>query len=225
MSDSRAARRRSSASRKTGSALFRGRRLDRLPRLVGRARAIEIVLGADNFDADTAESTAGSTAPSLTLSSTPSLANFVQAHALVRRSSPGHQQGISTRQATGQKSASGDGGHVLGDSPLARRGAERYEGARTRPRRGRDCTSWTSAAPWQNCRNRDASLGKAGQDERHHTRAAVIAHARRASSASTLEEREAAAPGPDEVVVQVEATPINPADLGELLGPVDLSTL
>ena len=31
--------------------------------------------------------------------------------------------------------------------------------------------------------------------------------------------------GPDEVVVQVEATPINPSDLGELLGPVDLSTL
>jgi len=32
-----------------------GGALDRLPRLVGRARAIEIVLGADDFDADTAE--------------------------------------------------------------------------------------------------------------------------------------------------------------------------
>jgi enoyl-CoA hydratase/carnithine racemase len=32
-----------------------GGALDRLPRLVGRARAIEIILGADDFDADTAE--------------------------------------------------------------------------------------------------------------------------------------------------------------------------
>jgi NADPH2:quinone reductase len=32
-------------------------------------------------------------------------------------------------------------------------------------------------------------------------------------------------PGPDEVVVRVEATPINPSDLGLLLGPADLSTL
>ena len=31
-------------------------------------------------------------------------------------------------------------------------------------------------------------------------------------------------PGPDEVVVQVEATPINPSDLGLLLGPADLAT-
>jgi NADPH:quinone reductase len=34
----------------------------------------------------------------------------------------------------------------------------------------------------------------------------------------SLEEREVAAPGPDEVVVRVEAAPINPADLAELLG-------
>lgn len=32
-------------------------------------------------------------------------------------------------------------------------------------------------------------------------------------------------PGPDEVVVEVRATPINPSDLGLLLGPADLSTL
>ena len=33
------------------------------------------------------------------------------------------------------------------------------------------------------------------------------------------------APGPDEVVVQVQAAPINPSDLGLLLGPADLSSL
>lgn len=32
-------------------------------------------------------------------------------------------------------------------------------------------------------------------------------------------------PGPDEVVVRVEATPINPSDLGLLLGPADVSTI
>ena len=32
-------------------------------------------------------------------------------------------------------------------------------------------------------------------------------------------------PGPDEVVVRVEATPINPSDLGLLIGPADLSTI
>ena len=31
-------------------------------------------------------------------------------------------------------------------------------------------------------------------------------------------------PGPDQVLVKVEATPINPSDLGLLLGPADLST-
>ncbi|ATB41322.1 NADH oxidoreductase [Cystobacter fuscus] len=31
-------------------------------------------------------------------------------------------------------------------------------------------------------------------------------------------------PGPDEVVIRVEASPINPSDLGLLLGPADLST-
>ncbi|MDG2532244.1 zinc-binding dehydrogenase [Sphingomonas sp. HITSZ_GF] len=34
-----------------------------------------------------------------------------------------------------------------------------------------------------------------------------------------------AAPGPDEVIVRVEASPINPSDLGLLLGPADLATL
>src|SRR6516165_3796704 len=32
-------------------------------------------------------------------------------------------------------------------------------------------------------------------------------------------------PGPDEVVVRIEASPINPSDLGLLLGPADVSTL
>ncbi|MEO8311572.1 MAG: NADH oxidase, partial [Caldimonas sp.] len=32
-------------------------------------------------------------------------------------------------------------------------------------------------------------------------------------------------PAPDEVVVRVEATPINPSDIGLLFGPADLSTL
>ena len=31
-------------------------------------------------------------------------------------------------------------------------------------------------------------------------------------------------PGPDEVVVRVEATPINPSDLGLLLGAADMKT-
>ena len=33
------------------------------------------------------------------------------------------------------------------------------------------------------------------------------------------------APGPDGLVVRVEATPINPSDLGLLLGPADVSTV
>jgi hypothetical protein len=41
----------------------------------------------------------------------------------------------------------------------------------------------------------------------------------------SLEEREVAPPGPDEVVVRVEAAPINPADLALLIGPADLATL
>jgi len=32
------------------------------------------------------------------------------------------------------------------------------------------------------------------------------------------------APGPDEILVRVEATPINPSDLGLLIGPANLST-
>jgi NADPH:quinone reductase-like Zn-dependent oxidoreductase len=35
---------------------------------------------------------------------------------------------------------------------------------------------------------------------------------------------ELAEPGPDQVVVKVEATPINPSDLGLLLGPADMAT-
>jgi NADPH:quinone reductase-like Zn-dependent oxidoreductase len=40
----------------------------------------------------------------------------------------------------------------------------------------------------------------------------------------TLEEVAVTPPGPDEVVVRVEASPINPSDLGLLLGPADLAT-
>lgn len=40
----------------------------------------------------------------------------------------------------------------------------------------------------------------------------------------SLEEVTVAAPGPDEIVVRVEASPINPSDLGLLLGPADLAT-
>lgn len=41
----------------------------------------------------------------------------------------------------------------------------------------------------------------------------------------SLEEREVGDPGPDEVVVRVDAAPINPSDLAQLLGPADLDTL
>ena len=41
----------------------------------------------------------------------------------------------------------------------------------------------------------------------------------------TLEDVAVAAPGPDEIVVRVEAAPLNPSDLGVLLGPADLATL
>ena len=40
----------------------------------------------------------------------------------------------------------------------------------------------------------------------------------------SLAEVALAEPGPDEVVVKVEATPINPSDLGLLLGPIDMAT-
>ena len=41
----------------------------------------------------------------------------------------------------------------------------------------------------------------------------------------SLEEAAVRAPGPDEVVVRVEAAPINPSDLAILFGPADLATL
>jgi NADPH:quinone reductase-like Zn-dependent oxidoreductase len=41
----------------------------------------------------------------------------------------------------------------------------------------------------------------------------------------TLATVETPAPGPDEVVVRIEAAPINPSDLGLLTGPADLKTL
>ena len=41
----------------------------------------------------------------------------------------------------------------------------------------------------------------------------------------TLEDVPVADPGPDEVVVRIDATPLNPSDVGELLGPADLTTL
>lgn len=40
----------------------------------------------------------------------------------------------------------------------------------------------------------------------------------------TLEDVTLDAPGPDEVIVRVEAAPINPSDLGLLLGPADVAT-
>jgi NADPH:quinone reductase-like Zn-dependent oxidoreductase len=40
----------------------------------------------------------------------------------------------------------------------------------------------------------------------------------------SLEDVTLDAPGPDELVVRVEATPINPSDLGVLIGPADMST-
>lgn len=41
----------------------------------------------------------------------------------------------------------------------------------------------------------------------------------------TLAERDAGEPGDDEIVVRIEAAPINPSDIGLLLGPADVSTL
>jgi len=41
----------------------------------------------------------------------------------------------------------------------------------------------------------------------------------------SLEDVAVTAPGPDEVVVRVDAAPINPSDLGTLLGPADVTTL
>ncbi len=41
----------------------------------------------------------------------------------------------------------------------------------------------------------------------------------------TLEPVDHGEPGPDEVIVRVEAAPINPSDLGLLLGPADMTTL
>ncbi|MDD3838607.1 MAG: NADH oxidase, partial [Phenylobacterium sp.] len=42
--------------------------------------------------------------------------------------------------------------------------------------------------------------------------------------ALSLVEVDVPQPGPDEVVIRVEASPINPSDLGLLIGPADLST-
>ncbi len=41
----------------------------------------------------------------------------------------------------------------------------------------------------------------------------------------SLEPTPVAAPGPDEVLIQMQATPINPSDIGLLFGPADLSTV
>ena len=40
-----------------------------------------------------------------------------------------------------------------------------------------------------------------------------------------ITESERPVPGDDEVLIQVEATPINPSDLGLLIGPGDINTL
>jgi NADPH2:quinone reductase len=41
----------------------------------------------------------------------------------------------------------------------------------------------------------------------------------------SLEPTPVPAPGPDEVLIQIQATPINPSDIGLLFGPADLSTV
>ena len=41
----------------------------------------------------------------------------------------------------------------------------------------------------------------------------------------SLEPTPVPTPGPDEVLIKVQATPINPSDIGLLLGPADLSTV
>jgi hypothetical protein len=41
----------------------------------------------------------------------------------------------------------------------------------------------------------------------------------------TLEDVDVPAPAPDEVVIRVDASPLNPSDVGELLGPADVTTL
>ena len=41
----------------------------------------------------------------------------------------------------------------------------------------------------------------------------------------SLEPTPVPTPGPDEVLIQVRATPINPSDIGLLLCPADLSTV
>ena len=40
-----------------------------------------------------------------------------------------------------------------------------------------------------------------------------------------ITESERPIPGDDEVLIQIEATPINPSDLGLLIGPGDINTL
>ncbi len=40
----------------------------------------------------------------------------------------------------------------------------------------------------------------------------------------SLHEYQMPAPGPDEVIVRVEATPLNPSDLALLLGPADIGS-
>ena len=41
----------------------------------------------------------------------------------------------------------------------------------------------------------------------------------------SIEEREVSAPGPDELIVRVEAAPVNPSDVADLLGLADVATL
>ena len=41
----------------------------------------------------------------------------------------------------------------------------------------------------------------------------------------SLDEVEVPEPGDDQVLIKVQATPINPSDLGLLVGPADISSL
>ena len=80
----------------------------------------------------------------------------------------------------------------------------------------------TSAALSPSCNERALEPWNARQHEHHLTRSEITLTGQLRLS---IEEQELAAPGPDEVVVRIEAAPINSADLAELLGPADVATL
>ena len=61
-------------------------------------------------------------------------------------------------------------------------------------------------------------------EKRHDDRtAAALPDHKSGELELSLAKVEVPEPGPDQVVVRVEATPINPSDLGLLLGPADMA--